>query len=74
MNSSKVASYTGLDVNEGMLKEARRKASLLQDKGLKNIKIVKSCLLERLQFDKDIFDVVILNQVAINQSTIWFYW
>ena len=64
LNSSKVASYTGIDTNEGMLNEARKKAALLQGKGMRNISIQEASLLDTLLFEKGVFDVVMLNQVC----------
>lgn len=71
VRSGKVSSYIGMDVNEGMLYHARKKAA-----GLRNSEDVSAdvttlagSLLEELPFEDGVFDVVILNQVYSCQIT-----
>jgi len=60
----KVKSYIGMDVNEGMLYHARKKANTLrgEQEGVK-VTTLAGSLLEELPFGDAVFDAVLINQV-----------
>ena len=64
-NSGKVKSYMGLDINEGMLFHARKKAKAIRESETLSVTAttVAGSLLEGLPFDDGVFDVILLNQV-----------
>ena len=64
-NCGKVKSYIGMDVNEGMLYHARKKAGTLRSNEsiTADVTTLAGSLLEDLPFGDNVFDVVLLNQV-----------
>jgi len=64
-NCGKVKSYIGMDVNEGMLYHARKKARTLRSNEsiTTDVTTLAGSLLEDLPFGDNVFDVVLLNQV-----------
>ena len=64
-NCGKVKSYIGMDVNEGMLYHARKKAGTLRSNEsiTTDVTTLAGSLLEDLPFGDNVFDVVLLNQV-----------
>jgi len=65
VNSGKVKSYIGMDVNEGMLFHARKKAAVLRaaESVTADVTTLAGSLLESLPFGDNVFDVILLNQV-----------
>ena len=70
----KVKSYIGMDVNEGMLYHARKKAGVLRndDTVTTDVTTLAGSLLEELPFGDNVFDVVVLNQVYARFCEIFF--
>lgn len=64
-NCGKVKSYIGMDVNEGMLYHARKKAAAIRsnDSISTDVTTLAGSLLEELPFGDNVFDVVLINQV-----------
>lgn len=65
VKSGKCKSYIGMDVNEGMLYHARKKAAALRndDTISTDVTTVAGSLLEALPFEDNVFDCVVINQV-----------
>lgn len=61
----KVKSYIGMDVNEGMLYHARKKAKAVRsnENVTTDVTTLAGSLLEELPFGDNVFDVVLVNQV-----------
>lgn len=72
VKSGKVKSYIGMDVNEGMLFHARKKAAALRNNDAvhADVTTLAGSLLEDLPFGDNVFDVVVLNQVLPHISDI----
>ena len=59
-----VKKVTGIDHNEEMLKRARQKME-----NMNNVELVQGSLLEKLPFDNNTFDLILINQVLHHLDT-----
>ena len=66
----KVKSYIGMDVNEGMLYHARKKAKAVRsnENVTTDVTTLAGSLLEELPVGDNVFDVVLVNQVCCGRA------
>ena len=63
IKSGKVARYTGIDLNEGMLNFARRKSNEINKDNGTTVTLLQGSLVDKLPFEDNTFDLVSNNQV-----------